>query len=80
MPPAEPACRIEIAPRGLRLPQAHSYIGIGQKKFLELVHAGRMPKPARLDGCTLWDRRALDEALDVLFEASDLPEAGKIIL
>jgi hypothetical protein len=31
------------------------------------VKEGRMPGPARLDGRVLWDRLALDRALDVLF-------------
>ena len=74
----------EITPRGLRLPQAHVYVGLGQSKFLALVEEGRLPKPAKLDGCTLRDRRALDQALDDLFEAQqaerDLPPQGKIIL
>lgn len=78
------AAHPEIVPRGLRLPQAHAYVGLGQSKFLALVGEGRLPPPARLDGCTLWDRRALDAALDDLFEAQQqeksLPKGEAIIL
>lgn len=62
--------RIEhtIEPRGLRLPDAAAYVGMGETKFLQLVDAGRMPSARKIDGMTLWDRRALDRRLDEIFD------------
>lgn len=57
-------------PRGLCREDAARYIGIGTTKFDELVKDGRMPKPKRLDGRTVWDRAALDIAF------TDLPDEG----
>jgi hypothetical protein len=66
-----------FAPRGLRLEAAHFYCGMGKTKFLELVADGRMPAGKPVDGCVLWDRLALDAALDVLLDAPRAaPEAG----
>jgi hypothetical protein len=39
---------------------------VSPSKFDELVHDNRMPKPLRVDGCVLWDMRALDSAFDAL--------------
>ena len=54
--------------RGLRLPAAALYIGVGQTTFLAWAKAGIMPQPIRKGGVVLWDIRALDLAFD------DLPE------
>jgi hypothetical protein len=35
-------------------------------KFDELARDGRMPKPKRIDGRTVWDRVMLDEAFAAL--------------
>ena len=42
------------------------YIGVGASKFDEMVNDGRMPRPKRIDGRTVWDRVRLDEAFDAL--------------
>ena len=55
-----------LAPRGLSRVQAAEYIGIGPTKFDELVRDGRMPRPKRIDGRTVWDRIKLDEAFAAL--------------
>ena len=57
-----------LAPRGLSRVQAAEYIGVGTTKFDELVIDGRMPKPKRIDGRTVWDRIKLDEAFAALAE------------
>ena len=57
-----------LPPRGLSRVQAAEYIGIGASKFDELVDDGRMPKPKRIDGRTIWDRIKLDEAFAALDE------------
>lgn len=59
---------IAYPPRGLCREEAARYIGIGATKFDEMVHDGRMPKPKRVDGRTVWDRVALDAYF------SDLPD------
>ncbi len=62
---------IAYAPRGLSREEAARYVGVGSTKFDEMVKDGRMPKPKRLDGRTVWDRMALDLAF------TDLPEEGR---
>jgi excisionase family DNA binding protein len=61
---------IAYPPRGLSREEAARYIGVGTTKFDQMVADGRMPKPKRLDGRTIWDRVALDLAF------TDLPEEG----
>lgn len=77
--PAEPAPRPQLRPdvlprslppRGINRVQAAEYIGVSTSKFDEMVKDGRMPKAKRIDGRTVWDVRALDEAF------SDLPDEG----
>ena len=46
--------------RGLRRVEAAIYVGIEPTKFDEMVHDGRMPRPKRIDGATVWDQRRLD--------------------
>lgn len=57
-----------IEPRGMRLPNAAAYVGISQTKFLDLVQRGVFPSAKKIDSISLWDRRALDRALDAIFE------------
>ena len=57
-----------VLPRGLNRAQAAEYVGIGSTKFDELVRDGRMPRPKRIDGRLVWDRIALDAAIDAIGE------------
>jgi len=57
---------LSLAPRGLSRVQAAEYVGIGATKFDEMVKDGRMPRPKRIDGRTVWDRLKLDEAFAAL--------------
>ena len=57
-----------IAPRGLRLPDAAAYVGMGETKFTQLVESGFLPPARKIDGIRLWDRRALDRRLDEIFD------------
>jgi hypothetical protein len=52
--------------RGLRRAEAALYIGVSPSKFDQLVGKGSMPKPKHVDGCVIWDVRALDLAFDAL--------------
>jgi len=61
-----------LAPRGLSRSQSAQYIGVGVSKFDQMVRDGRMPKPKRVDGRTIWDRLELDEAFSAL-EQDDAP-------
>ncbi len=60
-----------LAPRGLSRVQAAVYIGVGATKFDEMVADGRMPKPKRIDGRTIWDRPQLDAAFEALPSEAD---------
>ena len=53
-------------PRGMSREEAARYIGVGTTKFDQMVKDGRMPKPKRVDGRTIWDRIKLDEAFTSL--------------
>ena len=55
-------------PRGLSRDEAAYYVGVGIKKFDQLVSERRMPKPKRIDGRVVWDRIKLDIAF------ADLPD------
>ncbi len=55
-----------IAPRGLRRPDAASYVGVSPTKFDEWVARGVMPQPKRMDGVVIWDRVTLDVAFEEL--------------
>lgn len=57
-------------PRGLSREEASRYVGVGTTKFDEMVKAGRMPKPKRIDSRLVWDRIALDIAF------ADIPDDG----
>jgi predicted DNA-binding transcriptional regulator AlpA len=58
--------KVAAEPRGLRRDAAAGYVGISPTKFDELVADGRMPKPFTVDSCVIWDRWALDRAIDEL--------------
>lgn len=65
-----PARRIAaVEPRGLAKAEAAAYVGIGATLFDALVRDGKFPPPARLNGRLIWDRKALDRAMDELFDA-----------
>lgn len=63
------AARLHIR-RGLGEAEAALYIGIGATKFLELVKAGRMPRPRLIGTRRVWDVDDLDAAF------KDLPREG----
>jgi predicted DNA-binding transcriptional regulator AlpA len=56
----------------LRRPEAAIYVGISPTKFDELVKDGRMPRPKRIDGATVWDKCALDLAFEALPDEGDV--------
>lgn len=61
---------VPLMPRLIARPLAASYLGIGTSKFDELVRAGRLPRPKKIDARRLWDVRELDAVVD------DLPTDG----
>jgi predicted DNA-binding transcriptional regulator AlpA len=52
--------------RGLRRPEAASYIGVSPSLFDQLVEEGMMPQPFKIRSCTIWDKHDLDDAFDGL--------------
>jgi predicted DNA-binding transcriptional regulator AlpA len=58
--------------RGLSRALAADYVGVGSTKFDEMVSDGRMPKPKRIDGRKVWDRRALDQSFEALPSDGDI--------
>lgn len=58
-------------PLGLCREDAARYIGVSPTKFDQLVADRRMPRPKRIDGRVVWDRRALEASF------TDLPDDGR---
>lgn len=62
-----------LPPRGLNREQAAAYVGVSPSLFDEMVRDGRMPKPARVNSRTIWDRLKLDEAFSALADFDENP-------
>lgn len=62
-------------PRVLRREDAARYCGLTESKFGKLVRLGRLPKPLPFGNPHVWDKRALDAAID---RASELPSANHV--
>lgn len=58
-------------PRAMKAERAAAYFDVSRTKFLELVDAGRLPRPKVIDGIRVWDRLALDAAFDDFPERDD---------
>jgi predicted DNA-binding transcriptional regulator AlpA len=70
-----------LPPRGISRVCAAAYIGVSPSLFDEMVKDGRMPKPVRTNGRTVWDRLALDAAFAALSDdADDNDPWGKVAL
>lgn len=63
-----PIVKIDHAfvPRGLRREAAAWYVGVSPSTFDEWVGDGTMPTPKKKNGVVLWDRLALDAAIEAL--------------
>lgn len=57
----------EAWPRWLRRQGAAEYLGISMSLLDQWVEQGTIPKPSKIGGVVLWDRFALDEAMEALF-------------
>lgn len=65
------AAGLPVPRRGLRRAEAAIYIGVSPSKFDQLVADKRMPPCFKVDGCRIWDIRALDRAFDTLSGADE---------
>ena len=63
-----------LPPRGLSRVQSAAYVGVSPSLFDEMVKDGRMPKPARINARTVWDRVKLDEAFAALPDDGELDD------
>lgn len=55
-----------LAPLALKREEAAAFIRVSPSKFDEMVDDGRMPKPKRIDGSTVWPVRKLVLAFEAL--------------
>ena len=62
---------VSCPPRGLSRGQCAVYVGVKPTLFDEMVKDHRMPAPKRINGRTVWDRLALDEAFTGLESDND---------
>lgn len=53
-------------PRALRIEQAAAYLSISPRAFLRLIDDGKMPKPVKVGGMSMWDRHDIDGAFEEL--------------
>ena len=60
-----------LPPRGLSRAQAAAYVGVSPTLFDAMVQDGRMPRPARINARTVWDRVKLDQAFAALSDDSN---------
>ncbi|HTK79061.1 MAG TPA: hypothetical protein VL286_01340 [Rhizomicrobium sp.] len=68
---------LKIEPRGLRREQAAHYLGISATTFDMWVKDNLMPRPKRIGGIVVWDRKALDLAFDSL-SGEDEPDQDHV--
>jgi predicted DNA-binding transcriptional regulator AlpA len=68
MPRHDDVLPSSLPPRGLSRVQAPAYVGVSPSLFDEMVKDGRMPKPVRINGRTVWDRVKLDDAFAALLD------------
>ena len=62
---------LSCPPCGLSRVQSAVFICVGTTLFDEMVMDGRMPKPKKINGKTIWDRLALQEAFIALPSGDD---------
>jgi len=62
---------LSLPPLGLSRVEAARYIGVSPTKFDQMVKDGRMPKPKRIDGRSVWDRHQVDIAFNALPDEND---------
>ena len=66
----------DLDPRGLRAEPAAAYCGLTISKFEARVRIGDLPKPLPFGRPHVWDRHALDQALDRLSRLRLKPSRG----
>jgi predicted DNA-binding transcriptional regulator AlpA len=64
----------EAWPRGLRRSDASDYVGVSPSTFDSWIDLHILPRGKRIGGVVLWDRFALDEAVDALFYSDAEPD------
>lgn len=70
-----------LTPRGLTRAQAAAYVGMSVDKFEKRVRIGSLPKPLPFGRPQVWDRHALDRALDLHSRLRSAPaaEGGNVV-
>ncbi len=63
-------------PRGLPLEEAAHYVGLSPNTFTEGVKSRRLPEPLRFGRRRIWDKKALDQALDHLSKLTNGNKEG----
>lgn len=61
-------------PRMMKRKTAAEYVDLSESAFEREVLAGRLPMPVIFGGREHWDVRALDEAINQMTGAADMPE------
>lgn len=70
---------LSLAPRGLSRVEAAAYVGVSPSLFDLLVRDGRMPRPKRLNSRTVWDRKKLDHAFELIPDGETLAVSQRLV-
>lgn len=57
----------DVWPRWLRRTSAADYLSVSPSQFDKWISLGMVPLPKKIVGVVLWDRFALDEAMEAIF-------------
>jgi predicted DNA-binding transcriptional regulator AlpA len=57
--------------RGLRREEAAAYVSLSPSMFDKMIKDGRLPKPKKFGGASVWDMRQLDLVFDALPDANN---------
>ncbi len=63
-------------PRGLSEDESAHYVGLCPNSFRKEVKNGRLPEPLRFGRRRIWDKKALDQALDHLSKLTNVNKEG----
>jgi predicted DNA-binding transcriptional regulator AlpA len=67
----------EVWPRFLRRECAADYLSVSPSLFDIWIKGGTLPAPKKIVGVVLWDRFALDEAMEAMFYPEEDAELSK---
>ena len=53
-----------MSKRFIRLPEVEDRLGCKKSKIYELITRGELPRPVKIDGCSVWVESEIDAFID----------------